>query len=143
MEPSSISFEAFYNIKIVQKEERPSQEFLASEKRLFNRRGSDDSESSTASASQPSPLSSSPLNPDAPEFIPPISTLQTEGKAKNKSADQPTSKRNRRCRSRRNSVKRCCQHCLRKNFDAAQYGSHSMRHPKTQDLICPVLLSNL
>lgn len=102
------------------------QEFLASDKRLFNRRGSDES---TSGSSDVQPKTD--LNVNAAEFIPSLaSPISKTGQRRSK-------------RSLRKGSKRCCQYCLKKGFDAAQYGSHSMRHPRNQQLICPILLSNL
>ena len=119
--------------------------FLKSEKRLFNRRGSNDSSpllgSSPADSDeiQASNYDSKTqtllmsLNPEAQEFIP--------GKA-GESASALTKKSGKRNKKGKSTSLRCCQFCLKKGYDEAMYGSHSMRK-KSKELICPVLLSNL
>merc|ERR1711874_131536 len=99
-------------------------EFLSSEKRLFNRRGSDDSI-----------VSSSPLNPNAQEFVPTTQMEPSKGLVCKRSKKK-TRKNNK------SSPPRCCQYCLKQGYDEAMYGSHSMRK-KSKELICPILLSNL
>ena len=121
--------------------------FLKSEKRLFNRRGSNDSSQSSSLSSSPTDSEEirasnydsktqslvTSLNPEAQEFIP--------GKAE-ESTSSLTKKSSKRSKKGKSTSHRCCQFCLKKGYDEAMYGSHSMRK-KSKELICPVLLSNL
>lgn len=133
------------------------EDFLTSEKRLFNRRGSKESEESYSSQSSirwgsyesngacsfyySNVQTMNPnaqefgLNPNAQEFVPTpqmemeTSPVEKKSKKKTKKANKP-------------STTRCCTYCFRQGYDAAMYESHSMRK-KSKELICPVLLSDL
>merc|ERR1711934_466483 len=122
-------------------------EFLRSERRLFNRRGSDESTySTTSAASQEPPKEGKPeysgnpswntglLNPEAQEFIP----KTTESTSPAGTPGRKTGKKNKK----KSPTHRCCQHCYKMGYDEAMYGSHSMRK-KTKEIICPILLANI
>ena len=135
--------------------EEDYRKFLASDKRLFNRRGSNDSNDSSTSSSQSLKFELK-LNPEAKEFIPaPIESSKPgdtpgdtlAGISGGTSGGTPLGTQGGRKSSKKNKKNRtpshrCCQYCLRMGYDEAMYGSHCLRK-KTKEIICPILVANL
>jgi hypothetical protein len=55
----------------------------------------------------------------------------------------PKTFKNGRLRKASMKRRRNCSYCKRKGFDAAMYGSHTLRNPQNDDLMCPTLTSIL
>lgn len=116
-------------------------EFMTSSKRLFNRRASDDSQASSSSSGL-----SSLLNVDAKEFYPASSSPKEIHPEINKNEDHQKAKCIKKSPRKSKSGlthQRSCQHCYLIGLDYAQYTSHCMRHPKSKELICPILIQNM
>ena len=108
------------------------EEFMSSSERLFNRRSSKDSNSSDQT--DDGGAISITLNVNAPIFYPnPSKAVLT-----NKNSKQPKKNKTWRWKSRR-----ICDYCKRKGENSSMYNSHTLRHPETDELMCPLLLSNL
>ena len=117
-----------------------TQSFLTSEKRLFNRRGSNEQHfydiTSTSLPQQPTNL-----NVNAPIFVPKSPT-----KSSNRPQPENQSPPRRRPKSKRRgsgSSLRSCQYCKRKGFDEIMVATHTLRNPQTSEIICPQLLANI
>lgn len=105
--------------------------FLTSEKRLFNRRGSNESSDDT---NQPGSL-----NVNAPIFVPKSSTTKP---SENEYPPSPQQRKKTKSK-RRNKLTRNCQYCQRKGLDAVMVSTHTMRNPQTSEIICPFLLKDI
>ena len=112
-----------------------SDEFLTSDKRLFNRRGSSDT-----GEENEHDLSSTSLNVHAPIFVPQqkkhVITVADATLATIQQEKQPRRKKS-------TSNKRNCLYCKRKGRDSITVATHNMRNSSTGEVICPFLLENM
>lgn len=109
--------------------------FLTSEKRLFNRRGSNET-SESDDASKPASL-----NINAPIFVPKSKTAKP---SEDEQSASPNQQRKRAKSKRRNKLSfRNCSYCQRKGYDAIMASTHTMRNPQTSEIICPFLLKDI
>ena len=109
--------------------------FLNSSDRLYNRRSSKDSNSSDQSDNVGA--ISITLNVNAPIFYP------NNAQAVSSDQNPNTSKQPKKNKSWRWKSKRICDYCKRKGENSSMYNSHTLRHPETEELMCPALLSKL
>ena len=125
------------NVESTLHDNEESDDFLTSDKRLFNRRGSSDT-----GEENEHDLSSTSLNVHAPIFVPQqkthaIAITVTEASlAKLQQERQPRRKKS-------SSSKRHCLYCKRKGRDPVTVATHNMRNSSTGEIICPYLLENM
>ena len=105
-----------------------NEEFLTSEKRLFNRRGSNDQSDESESKTKVSKTQR--LNAMAPIFVP-------------KHMKELEDSRKRGQQRRVYSTKRACSYCKRKGFDSVSMSTHTLRNPQNSEIICPFLLKDI
>ena len=115
---------------------------LSSSRRLFNRRGSSDSQGSSDE-----PIKPKQLNVNAPEFIPQLwrqwrinATFTSDSDDKN---DVAATVHRKKKGSPPKKQHRKCQYCIRQGLDSAMYGSHTMRYPHNGTIMCPILAENM
>ena len=107
-----------------------SNDFLSSEKRLFNRRGSGE-ENQYA-------FTSTSLNVNAPIFVPQKKTF-----AHSENSITTIHQQRQPRRKKVSTNKRNCLYCKRKGMDAVTVGTHNLRNLSTNEIICPFLLQNM